>query len=165
MPKRSPRSPSTQLPAEPEVRAAGYWWIRVVGGEWEPAEWTGAKWWGIAMQRPFGADEVAEVGAALPPPAAQAPREPQAVSTSPLMLIYHEPGSSPRIGHTLGDEVQSVRRWQESAKPAAALYVVQASAPLPSPGTAWVDTAEEFLARDAALSEGPDDEGPEEDTQ
>lgn len=153
MTKRSPGARPLQATpaAEPEPRAAGYWWILVEGREWEPAEWTGTQWWGIAMQRAFDAEEVTQVGPALVSPATQA------AGPGQMMLVLHEPGMAPRIGYPTGDEVQSVRRWQASTKPAAALYVVQSSAPLPSPGTAWVDTAEEFLARDAALSEGSEE--------
>lgn len=60
------------------------------------------------------------------------------------ILIVHAPGRAPRVGHTIGDEAASVRQWQQ-ANPGAAIYVLDAPT-LPSPGTAWVSTAEEFVA-------------------
>jgi len=61
------------------------------------------------------------------------------------LLIVHKPGHAPRIGHTMGDEAASVAEWKK-ANPDAAIYVIDSSVTLPSPGTAWVDTADDFLA-------------------
>jgi hypothetical protein len=61
------------------------------------------------------------------------------------LVIVHEPGITLRIGHTIGDEVESVREWRKS-NPSAAVYVIQSSVDLPPPGTAWVQTADEMIA-------------------
>lgn len=68
------------------------------------------------------------------------------------MLIVHKPGQCPRIGYTIGDEAESLRKWQQ-ANPGAAIYVIQSSVDLPPPGTAWVQSSEEFLQMDDALND------------
>lgn len=60
------------------------------------------------------------------------------------LIIVQKPGSAPRLGHTIGDVEESVRAWQ-AANPGAAIYVIESSVDLPSPGTAWVTTADEYL--------------------
>jgi hypothetical protein len=67
------------------------------------------------------------------------------------LLIVHKPGHAPRVGHTIGDEAASVAEWQK-ANPDAAIYVLDA-ATLPTPGTAWVSTADEYLAMRADPSD------------
>jgi hypothetical protein len=74
------------------------------------------------------------------------------------LVIVHEPGMAPRLGHTMGDEIESVREWR-SANPSAAVYVVMSSMDLPTPGTSWVTTADEMIA----IADEPDydDDEPE----
>ena len=53
--------------SEPQL-APGYNWCLVEGGtSRHPLEWTGKKWWGIAVQRPFDESEVSDPIPALPP--------------------------------------------------------------------------------------------------
>lgn len=61
------------------------------------------------------------------------------------LVIVHKPGMAPRLGHTMGDEIESARQWM-AANPGAAVYVVMSSVDLPNPGTAWVSTADELIA-------------------
>ncbi len=60
------------------------------------------------------------------------------------LVIVHKPGMAPRLGHTMGDEIESARQWR-AANPGAAVYVVMSSMDLPNPGTAWVSTADELI--------------------
>lgn len=67
------------------------------------------------------------------------------------MFIIHHAGKVPRIGRPIGDEATSLRKWQAD-NPGAAIYVLQAQ-DLPPIGTAYVQTADEFLAMDDALND------------
>lgn len=67
------------------------------------------------------------------------------------MFIVHHPGMIPRIGHPIGDVATSLREWKEH-NPGAAIYVLQAYV-LPSPGTASVQTADEYLWMEEALEQ------------
>lgn len=71
------------------------------------------------------------------------------------LLIVHKPGHAPRLGHTIGAEIDSVRKWKE-ANPGAAIYVVLSSMDLPNPGTAWVQTADELIATCDMLDQAMD---------
>lgn len=42
-------------------REPGFYWV-CNGDDWEPQEWTGSKWWGIASQRGFTQMEMDEMG-------------------------------------------------------------------------------------------------------
>lgn len=72
------------------------------------------------------------------------------------MFIIHEQGKVPRVGYPTGDEAASLREWQKHHK-GASIYVLQA-AEVPPPGTAAVQSAEEFLMIDDILKEIEDED-------
>ena len=59
----------------PVGRSPGYYWTRH-GADWQPMEWTGKSWWGIAMQRAMSPDEIDEIGPELTPPNFKAQERP-----------------------------------------------------------------------------------------
>lgn len=60
-------SKTKQAPPAAALRVPGHYWVQA-GGKWEPVEWTGKEWWGIAMQRAYTEDELTMIGPLLPPP-------------------------------------------------------------------------------------------------
>ena len=42
-------------------RTPGYYWVRS-GDKWEPAEWSGARWYAISGLRGFDDDDFDEIG-------------------------------------------------------------------------------------------------------
>lgn len=53
-------------------RATGYYWIRYFD-EWMPAEWAEGVWWVIGGDEAVSENDIDEVGAHLPTPAAVRP--------------------------------------------------------------------------------------------
>ena len=45
-------------------REDGYYWVKTVGGEWQPAEWWSdtKNWWLIGVCDPLTEDKISEVG-------------------------------------------------------------------------------------------------------
>lgn len=61
------------------------------------------------------------------------------------MFIAVRPGKYPMIGYPAGDVEKSLREWVAANEESQVLVVTCSHDGFPVPGTAWVQTAEEFL--------------------